>query len=149
MSVALSAPSVGVTRMPLTDALALGSAVWERLEASVAAPSPFMSWAWYRAWADSAPTTDVAASEALVLRNMDGVVEALLPVLLRRVFFHRVPVTALTWAAGELGCPDYLDLLAMPEAPVEDFTASLEPLPWELLTLSNLAPEAATTPRLC
>jgi len=149
MSVALSTSGVGVTRMPLSEALALGATAWDPLETSAAAPSPFMSWAWYRAWADSAPTTDVAASEALVLRNGDGVVEALLPVLLRRVLFHRVPVTALTWAAGDLGCPDHLDLLALPGAPVADFAASLEPLPWELLILSNLAPDAATTSRLC
>lgn len=149
MSVALSPSSVGVTRMPLIEALALGPAVWEPLEASATAPSPFMSWAWYRAWADSAPVADVGASEALVFRNAAGVVEALLPVLLRRVPFHRVPVTALTWAAGDVGCPDHLDLLSMPGARVADFAACLEVLPWQLLTLNNLAPEAAAIPRVC
>jgi CelD/BcsL family acetyltransferase involved in cellulose biosynthesis len=149
MSVALNTASVGVTRMPLREALALGPAVWEALEASAASQSPFMSWAWYRAWADSAPVADVGASEALVLRNTDGGVEALLPVLLRRVLFHRVPVAALTWAAGDVSCPDHLDLLAMPGAPVAELASSLEALPWQLLILSNLAADAAATSRLC
>ena len=149
MSVALSTASAGVTRMPLSDALALGRTAWEALEASTAAPSPFMSWAWHRAWADAAPTADVAASEALVLRGVDGVIQALLPVLLRRVPFHRVPVTALTWAAGDVGCPDHLDLLSLPGARVTELATSLEALPWELLILSNLAPGAETTMRLC
>src|SRR6266571_4720929 len=103
MSVVLSTSSVGVTRMSLTDALALGPATWETLEASTASPSPFMSWAWYRAWADASPSAEVAASEALVLRGAEGVVQAVLPVRLRRVAFHRVPVTALTWAPGDAG----------------------------------------------
>jgi CelD/BcsL family acetyltransferase involved in cellulose biosynthesis len=149
MSVALSTPSVGVTRMALTDALALGPSVWETLEATTPAPSPFMSWAWHRAWADAAPAADVAASEALVLRGADGVVQAILPVRLRRVAFHRVPVTALTWATGDWGCPDHLDALAMPESTVAAFASYLEALPWELLILSNLAPEAEATRRVC
>jgi CelD/BcsL family acetyltransferase involved in cellulose biosynthesis len=149
MSVALSTPSVGVTRMSLTDALALGRGVWEALEASAASPSPFMSWAWHRAWADAAPAGDVAASEALVLRGADGVVQAILPVRLRRVAFHRVPVTALTWATEDWGCPDHLDALALPDSNVAAFASCLEALPWELLILSNLEPDAATTRRVC
>jgi CelD/BcsL family acetyltransferase involved in cellulose biosynthesis len=134
--------------MPLSDALALGGATWEALEASAAAPSPFMSWAWHRAWADAAPGADVAASEALVLRGADGVVQAILPMRLQRVSFHRVPVTALTWAVGDAGCPDHLDLLSRPGAPVDELATALEALPWELLILSNLAPGAETTQRL-
>jgi CelD/BcsL family acetyltransferase involved in cellulose biosynthesis len=134
--------------MPLSDALALGRATWEALEASAAATSPFMSWAWHRAWADTAPAADVAASEALVLRGTDGVVQAILPVRLGRVSFHRVPVTALAWAAGDVGCPDHLDLLSLPGASVDELATSLEALPWELLILSNLAPVAETTRRL-
>ncbi len=150
MTTALTTTNIGVTRMTLVDALALGPAAWETLEHSAATPSPFMSWAWYRAWADSGVgRADVAQSEALVLRNTDGGVAALLPLLSRRVAYHRVPVSALTWAAGDVGCPDHLDLLAMPGAPVADFVASLESLPWELLIFSNLSPEAITTWRLC
>ena len=114
MTTALSTSTLGVTRMTLSDALALGPAVWETLEQSAATPSPFMSWAWYRAWADSGVgRADVAQSEVLALRNAVGRVAALLPLRLQRVLYHRVPVSALTWAAGDVGCPDHLDLLAM------------------------------------
>src|SRR6267154_1321948 len=134
MTTALSTSTLGVTRMTLSDALALGPAVWETLEQSAATPSPFMSWAWYRAWADSGVgRADVAQSEVLALRNADGGVAALLPLRLQRVLYHRVPVSALTWAAGDVGCPDHLDLLARRGAPVAEFVASLESLPWELL----------------
>lgn len=135
--------------MPLADALALGPTAWDTLETSAAAPSPFMSWAWHRAWVDSVAASDAAASEALVLRGAAGMVEAVLPVLLRRVVFRRVPVAALTWAAGDVGCPDHLDLLAMPNAPVAELAPALEALPWELLIFSNLTPEATTILRLC
>jgi CelD/BcsL family acetyltransferase involved in cellulose biosynthesis len=150
MTIALNVSSAGVTRVGLTEALALGPAVWGSLEASAAASSPFMSWPWYRAWADAAPV-DSAASEALVLRGGDGGVRAILPLMLRRVSFHRVPVRALTWAAGDMGCPDHLDVLAAPppDSLVAAFVPCLEALPWELLILSNLAPAAETTRRLC
>jgi CelD/BcsL family acetyltransferase involved in cellulose biosynthesis len=135
--------------MSLLDALALGPAVWDAVLARAKLPSPFMSWAWHRAWADSAPAAEVAASEVLVLRGAGGAVQALLPVLLRRIPFHRVPVTALTWAIGDLGCPDHLDMLAEPGADVEALVPVLEDMPWHLLILSNLAPNAATARRLC
>jgi CelD/BcsL family acetyltransferase involved in cellulose biosynthesis len=149
MSVALSTSGVRVARMSLTDALALGPTVWDALETSAAAPSPFMSWAWHRAWADAAPAADVAASEALVLCGSDGVVQALLPVQLRRVVFHRLPVTALSWATGDVACPDHLDVLAMPGSPVAAFAPYVDELPWEVIILSNLASDANTTRRLC
>jgi len=135
--------------MSLPDALGLGPTAWEAVQARVTAPSPFMSWAWHRAWADSAPAPDVGASEALVLRGLDGAVQALLPVRLRRVSFRRVPVTALTWAIGDVGCPDHLDVLAAPGVDVGAFVAILEQLPWQVLILSNLASDAATARRLC
>lgn len=138
-----------VTRMPLSDALALGPAVWDALLATAVTPSPFMSWAWHRAWADTVPASDVAASEALVLRDVSGSVEAVLPVLLRRIPFHRVPVTALTWAIGDVGCPDHLDVLAAPGADLEALAPALLDLPWQVLTLINLAPQAASAERLC
>ena len=139
----------GVTRMSLSDALALGPATWEAVLAQVDAPSPFMSWAWHHAWADAAPASDVAASEALVLRDADGAVEALLPLGYRQVSFRRVPVAALTWAIGDLGCPDHLDVPAAAATEVGAFVPALEALPWDVLILSNLAPNAATAHRLC
>ena len=133
---------VGVTRISLSDALALGPVAWDAVLARAELPSPFMSWAWHRAWADSAPAAEVAASEALVLWGVGGAVQALLPVLLRRVAFHRVPVSALTWAIGDLGCPDHLDVLAEPAAEVGALAPVLSEIPWQLLILSNLAPHA-------
>lgn len=140
MSVALSPTTSGVSRIALSDALALGPAAW-------ASPSPFMSWSWHRAWADAMPA-DVAASEALVLRDTNGALQALLPLARRRVLFRRAPVSALTWAVGDIGCPDHLDVLALPGAPLAEFVTTLERLPWDLIVLSNLAPEANATWRL-
>ncbi len=135
--------------MSLSEALALGPAPWDAMLARAESPSPFMTWAWHRAWADSAPAADVAASAALVLHSAGGAVHALLPVLLRRISLHRVPVTALTWAMGDLGCPDHLDVLAAPGADVGALGSVLEDLPWQVLILSNLAPNAWAARRLC
>ena len=140
---------VGVTRMPLADALALGPEVWDEVLARAPSPSPFMSWAWHRAWVDSAPAAQVAASEVWVLRGEGGAVQALLPVGLRPVLFHRMPVTALTWATGDLGCPDHLDVPAVPAADIGSLALALEDVPWQILVLSNLTPGAATAGQLC
>jgi CelD/BcsL family acetyltransferase involved in cellulose biosynthesis len=145
----LAGSRVGVTRVSLSEALALGPGVWDALLVRAGSPAPFMSWAWHRAWADSAPAADVEASIALVLRGASGAVDALLPVLLRRVSLHRVPVQALTWAMGDLGCPDHLDVLAAPGADVGALWSALEDLPWQVIILSNLAPNAWAARRLC
>jgi CelD/BcsL family acetyltransferase involved in cellulose biosynthesis len=107
-----------------------------------------MSWAWHRAWAAAVPAPVVAASETLVLRGADGAIEAMLPVGYRRISFHRVPVMALTWAVGDLGCPDHLDVPAAAAADVAALAPVLEELPWQVLILSNLAPHAVAAHRL-
>jgi CelD/BcsL family acetyltransferase involved in cellulose biosynthesis len=135
------------TRMSLPDALSLGSAVWDAVQARAASPSPFMSWAWHRAWADSAE--DASSSEVLVLRDVEGEVQAILPLLLRRVPFHRVPVKVLAWAIGEMGYPDHLDVLATPEADLSALVPLVEELDWQVLVLSNLAPYARSARWLC
>jgi CelD/BcsL family acetyltransferase involved in cellulose biosynthesis len=140
---------VGLARMSLSDALALGPAVWDAVRSRADWSSPFMSWAWHHAWALSSSVEEVAASEALVDFGAGGAVQAILPVLLRRMPFHRVPVTALTWAIGDLGCPDHLDVLAMPEADLGVLVPVLAELPWHVFILSNLAPIAANERRLC
>ena len=152
MSVALSTESCGVTRMTLSDAVELGPAAWASLESQMPSPSPFMSWAWHRAWLDVAPAAE-ANSEVLVLRGVNNALQGLLPLAQRRLHFHRVPVTALTWATGEMGCPDHLDVLALPDASLAEFARSLEELRWDVVSLSNLAGEresgATATHRLC
>jgi CelD/BcsL family acetyltransferase involved in cellulose biosynthesis len=138
-----------VEGVPLLDALALGPAVWDAVLARSASASPFMSWAWHRAWAEAAPPSEVAASEVLVLRGAGGAIEALLPVGYRCVTYHRVPVAALTWAIGDLGCPDHLDVPAAVGSDIAAFAAVLEERPWDLLLLSNLTPNAVSAARLC
>jgi CelD/BcsL family acetyltransferase involved in cellulose biosynthesis len=150
MTIALKTVPCGVTRMTLPDAVGLGAAAWAPLESRAARPSPFMSWAWHRAWLDAAPSAEARQCEVLALRGADGAFQALLPLASRRVRFHRVPVTALTWATGEIGCPDHLDVLALPDAAVAEFAESLEALPWDLLILGNLAGgDETTTLRVC
>jgi CelD/BcsL family acetyltransferase involved in cellulose biosynthesis len=141
-----SSPALGTaTRMSLSEALALGPDPWDAIQAQMGARSPFMSWAWHRAWADADP--DSARSEALVLRD-GAAVQAILPLLSREIRFHRVPVRALTWAIGDLGCPDHLDVLATPSADLAAFVSLLERLEWDVIVLSNLASNAPAAGRL-
>jgi CelD/BcsL family acetyltransferase involved in cellulose biosynthesis len=133
----------------LTDALALGPEAWDPLLALSAAAAPFSGWAWHRAWADSASAADVAASEAFVLNGADGAPQAILPVALRRTRWRRVPVTALTWAVGDAGCPDHLDFLAAPGADVEPLAAVLEAVPWQVAIFGNVADPAPNIDALC
>ena len=141
--------SASVTRTSLCDALALGPGAWDALLALSDAASPFSSWAWHRAWADSADPAEVNASEALLLRGPDGSLHAVLPILARRVWFRRVPLQALTWAVGDVGCPDHLDVLAVPGADLAALVPALEALPWRVVILSNLAEAAPNAERLC
>ena len=127
---------------PLLETLRLGSAAWDRLLERSPAASPFASWAWHWAWAHSAPPDDLNASYAVLLHGAGGVLEALLPVAVRRVTFRRREVTALTWAIGELGCPYHLDVLALPEADLAAVVPALKALSWDVVFLSNLAAEA-------
>lgn len=139
----------GVNRMSLSDGLALGPDCWDELLARAGSPSPFMSWAWHRAWADAAPPAEVNASKALALHGAEGSLHALLPVRMSRVRFRRVWVRALTWAIGDLGCPDELDVLAVPDADWPAVAAALEALPWQVIILSNLAEGAPNAKQLC
>jgi Acetyltransferase (GNAT) domain len=108
-----------------------------------------MSGAWHRAWADASPRAELAATETLLLIDAAGGVQALLPLLLRRLSFHRLAVTAITWAIGDLGCPDHLDLPAKAGTDLDAFAPVLEALPWDVLILSNLAPNATNALRVC
>jgi len=108
-----------------------------------------MSWAWHRAWADSAPPEELAASEALLLRDPRGSIQALLPLRVGRVRFRRVSVRALTWAIGDTGCPDELDVPALAEVAWPALATALEDLPWQVIILSNLVERAPNVERLC
>ncbi len=137
---------VGVMRMSLSDALACGPAAWDGLQARSASPSPFMTWAWHRAWADSASPDEAHTSEVLALNGPGGSLEALLPVRLGRVRFRRVWGPALTWAIEDIGCPDELDVPGLPGADWPALATALDGLPWQVIILSNLtagAPNAA------
>jgi len=124
--------------MSLDDALALGAAAWDALSAESHRPLPFMSWAWHRAWADAAPPDELASAEAIALFDASGGLRALFPFALRRALFHRVPVDSLTWAIGDAGCPDHLDLLAVPGTDLEPLAAALDAVPWRIMQLGNL-----------
>jgi len=139
----------GVTRASLSDALALGADAWDALLARDASPSPFMSWGWHRAWAESAPAEELDASQVLLLHGADRALQAVLPVRMCRVRFHRVWVRALNWAIGDIGCPDQLDVLAGAEADMPSLAAAIEAMPWEIIVLDNLAERAPNAERLC
>src|SRR5690349_1104565 len=93
-----SPATAGVQWTSLVDALAFGPGAWDPLLAHGTAASPFMSWAWHRAWADSAPPAELDASQVVRLHGVDGSLQALLPVRMCRVRFHRVWVRAMSWA---------------------------------------------------
>lgn len=133
--------------MTLSEALAFGPAAWDAV-ASAAAPSPFMTWAWHRAWADTASPAELQASEVLVVHATDGGLHSLVPIRVSPVRFRRVPVRALTWAIGDAGCPDELDVAALPETSWTPLAAAVEALPWDVVLLSNLSEGAQNAARL-
>jgi len=57
-------------------------------------------------------------------------------------------VHALNWAIGEIGCPDELDVLALPEADMRSLAAVLEAMPWQVIILDNLVEGAPNAARL-
>ena len=134
--------------VPLRDALTDDPSGWEKLREHASIAAPFAGWAWHRAWLDSAPAEELRDTRTLVLRGAGGALEAVLPLALRRVAFRRRPATALTWAIGDVGCPDHLDLLALPEADLDAVIPALTALPWDLLILGNLAGSAPNATRL-
>ena len=124
--------------MSLRDALALGPDAWNRVERA----SPFMSWAWHRAWAESAPAGELDACRVFVTPH------AVLPLRLAKVRFRRAWVRALIWAIGDTGCPDELDVPAGAETDWDALAAALDALPWQVVILSNLAEPAPHANRL-
>lgn len=144
-----TARSSAVARVPLADAWDLGPDVWDQLLTRSGSGSPFLTWAWHRAWADAVPATEVDACQAIVLRCATGDVEALFPFRVRRNRFWGVPVTGLGWAFGDLGCPDHLELLTSPEADLDPLVGALENVPWVVIRLGNVAEAAINVERFC
>ncbi|OLE19305.1 MAG: hypothetical protein AUG88_01350 [Actinobacteria bacterium 13_1_20CM_4_68_12] len=144
---AIERPTTAVC-VPLTEALTHDAAAWERLGERSGAASPFAGLTWHRAWADSASDEELRATRCVVLRDAQGDATALLPVAVGTVTFRRRPVAALTWAVGDVGCPDHLDLLADPSAELDEAVPALLSLPWDVAILSNLTPGAPNTVRL-
>ena len=132
-----------VGRVPLVDALELGPGVWDGLLAS----SPFMTWAWHRAWAEAAARNDVDSSQVVVVRSATANVEALFPFRVHGTWFRGAPVTAIGWAVGDLGSPDHLDLLASPEADLDVLVAALDDVPWGIVRLDCVAEAAPNLER--
>jgi CelD/BcsL family acetyltransferase involved in cellulose biosynthesis len=134
--------------VPLVEALAADPTAWDQLRDRSPAASPFAGWAWHRAWADSASSEELRASSCVVLRDDQGSTAGLIPVAVGTVTFRRRPVAGLTWAVGDIGCPDHLDVLADPGAELDRAVPALLSLPWEVAILSNLAPAAPNVVRL-
>ena len=146
MSISTARPSSAAV-VPLADALDLGPVVWDELLGRAGTPGPFMTWAWHRAWAEGAEADAVDSARVVVLRSAAGEVEALFPFRVYRTRFRRVPVVALGWAIGDLGCPDYLELPAAPEADLDALVGALDEVPWDVIVLSNVADGAANIDR--
>src|SRR2546426_7432872 len=132
----------------LVEALDLGRHVWDDLLARTGDVSPFMSWAWHRAWADGASGQDLSESHALLVRGADQTVQAILPVAMRPALFRRMRVKLLAWAIRDLGCPDHLDVLARRGADVDAILPAIESLPWDVIRLGNLVEGAPNAARL-
>jgi CelD/BcsL family acetyltransferase involved in cellulose biosynthesis len=137
-----------VAHLALLEALRYGAECWDGLVASSRVPSPFMGWAWHRAWAESASPDEVRASFAVMLHGPGERVQGLLPFSVHAVRFRRVQVMALTWATRGLGNPDHLDIPAAPSAELEAAVPVLEGLPWDLIILGGVADGAANLARL-
>ncbi len=135
------------SRVPLSDALQLRDE-WDALLDVTSGASPFMSWAWHRAWADAAPPDQVRGSEAVIVTGSGRRLQAVLPLAVRRMTFRRAEISALTWAIGDLACPDHLDLPASPDADIDAMLPAIEALPWHAIVLGNVAEGAANLTRL-
>jgi CelD/BcsL family acetyltransferase involved in cellulose biosynthesis len=145
---AVNGAEPNATSVSLQDALDQGPVQWDRLLESSPVVSPFATWAWHRAWANAAPPEDLAASHVVMLRGAEGTLQAVLPVAVRPATFRRRPAAVLTWAIGDVGCPDHLEVPALPNAPLAALIPTLASLPWDVAILSNLAPEAPNAMRL-
>lgn len=135
-------------RLPLLDALAIGAERWDELALSSPRPSPFMRWAWHRAWSETAPPDERESASVIATHGPDGRLQALLPFRLERLRFRRAPATVLVWAVGDLGAPDHLDLPCASDGTLENAASLVEELPWDVMALRHVADEPTAVSRL-
>jgi CelD/BcsL family acetyltransferase involved in cellulose biosynthesis len=137
-----------VVRRPLSDALGMGAAAWDALASLPPMSSPFTSWAWYDAWLGSATPEERARATVLTLHDGKDQPTAMFPFALCRVPFRRATAKALTWATGQDGTPDHLDVVGHPDAAVEKLAGPMEEMEWDVIVLSDVAACAPGVDRL-
>src|SRR5262245_4387436 len=92
-----------VALVTLSDALDIGEQAWDGLLARAGSSSPFMTWAWHRAWTQAVSRTERDACHAIVLKSSSGEVDAVFPLRVQPARFHRAPVIAAEWGVSDLG----------------------------------------------
>lgn len=142
---AIAESRVVVTSLPAV--LSLGESKWEAVR-SVGAGSPFSSWAWHDAWQAFAPREERDATFTITATGSEGNLTAILPLAKTMISHRRISAAALTWAVGDLGCPDHLDVLMSDAARADDIVDALEDAEWDMLRLDNIASDAVGAPRL-
>jgi CelD/BcsL family acetyltransferase involved in cellulose biosynthesis len=139
-----------IKALPLLTALEMGAATWDALAAALHFPSVFMSWAWHKAWSETASSEDLAGAHVLTdyTPTSPARPRLLVPLGFRRVRYHRLPVSGLTWCAADLGTPDHLDLIASESCDIAELAEHILAERWHLLTLTNLVAGSTQLPLL-
>ena len=131
-----------VASVSMGDALRTCRDEWNVLGTRPGQESPFTSWAWYNAWWETCSQAERDRSVAVVSRSADGRLSAVLPVSQRSIRFRRRCVRALTWATGDDGCPDHLDVLASSEADARGLAPAIVDIDWDILRFDNVSEQA-------
>ncbi len=129
--------------LSLSDSLRLGEECWESLRSQRREASTFSGWSWHDAWSATAPDDDRARAFAVAAFGDDGALDALLPLTTRQVTFRRTAATALTWAVGDFGCPDHLDVLVANSEAANDVAGVLSSIDWDIIQLDGITEGAA------
>lgn len=118
----------------------MGAGAWDALALAAPFPSVYLSWAWHRAWIETAPTA--ARKAALVLTDYDPsrgeTPRVVVPLAKRAMRIHHWPVGGMAWCAADVGQTDHLDLLASHHGHGADVADALMDESWDVLVLSDL-----------
>ncbi len=128
--------------LSLSDSLQLGEERWESLRTQRREASTFSGWNWHDAWSATAPADDRARAFAVAAFGARGMLDGLLPLTARQVTFRRTAATALTWAIGDFGCPDHLDVLLSNSQAANDVAGVLSSIDWDIIQLDGIAENA-------